>query len=46
MQHLKMFEIKKIELVEKESYKAILSENIKLPISKNGYAELKKVLEN
>ncbi len=38
-------EIKKIELFEKGSYKVILSDQSKLPISKSGYAKLKEILK-
>ena len=37
--------IKKIELFEKGNYKAILSNQTKLPISKSGYTKLKEILK-
>src|SRR5690606_35010236 len=37
-------EIKKIELVEKESYQVHLKEGQRLPVSKTGYSKLKEVL--
>ncbi|MFC2134288.1 LytR/AlgR family response regulator transcription factor [Bacteroidota bacterium] len=36
--------IKQIELFEKESYKVILTNGDKLPVSKNGYTKLKELL--
>ena len=36
--------IKKIELVEKETYKLFLDEGTALPVSKSGYEKLKKIL--
>ncbi|MFC2084614.1 LytR/AlgR family response regulator transcription factor [Bacteroidota bacterium] len=36
--------IQKIELFEKESYKVILKNNLRLPISKTGYSNLKNIL--
>ncbi len=36
--------IKKIELVEKESYRIILDDGTKLPVSKSGYERLKNIL--
>jgi len=37
-------EIKKIELLEKESYQVILKNGTSLPVSKTGYAKLKEIL--
>jgi two-component system LytT family response regulator len=37
--------VKQIQLVEKESYNALLHDNIKLPVSKSGYQILKEILE-
>jgi len=37
--------IKKIELVEKDSYKVILDEGTGLPVSKSGYDKLKKLFK-
>jgi two-component system, LytTR family, response regulator len=36
-------EIKQIELLEKETYQAILSDKKKLPVSKTGYEKLKEI---
>jgi two-component system LytT family response regulator len=36
--------IKKIELVEKESYRLVLDDGTKLPVSKSGYEKLKSIL--
>lgn len=41
---VKMEQIKQIELFEKESYRVILHEGNKLPVSKNGYQKLKEIL--
>ena len=38
-------EIKKIELLEKESYTVILPDKTSLPVSKTGYAKLKELLK-
>lgn len=38
-------EIKKLELVEKESYQAILADKTTLPVSKTGYDKLKEILK-
>lgn len=37
--------VKQIQLVEKETYNALLHDNIKLPVSKSGYQILKEILE-
>ena len=37
--------IKKIELVEKESYKVILDDGTGLPVSKSGYEKLKTLFK-
>jgi two-component system, LytTR family, response regulator len=38
-------EIKKLELLEKESYQVYLDKNISLPVSKTGYDKLKAILK-
>ena len=40
----KITQIKQIELFEKDSYRVILHEGTKLPVSKSGYAKLKEIL--
>lgn len=37
--------IKKIELLEKETYSVLLSNGIKLPVSKSGYEKLKSIIK-
>lgn len=37
--------VKQIQLVEKESYNALLHDNTKLPVSKTGYQDLKKFFD-
>lgn len=37
--------VKQIQLVEKESYNALLYDNTKLPVSKTGYQDLKKFFD-
>lgn len=37
--------VKQIQLVEKETYNALLHDSIKLPVSKSGYQVLKEILE-
>ena len=41
---VKISQIKQIELVEKETYKVTLHNGVKLPVSRNGYAKLKEIL--
>lgn len=41
---VKIEQIKQIELFEKESYRVILLEGNKLPVSKSGYQKLKEIL--
>lgn len=41
----KISQIKQLELYEKESYRVILKDGTKLPVSKTGYAKLKEVLK-
>jgi two-component system, LytTR family, response regulator len=41
---VKVTQIKQIELFEKESYRVILNEGTKLPVSKSGYQKLKEIL--
>ena len=38
-------EIKKLELLEKETFQVYLSENISLPVSRTGYDKLKEILK-
>lgn len=38
-------EIKKLELIEKESYQVVLADNTTLPVSKTGYDKLKEILK-
>ncbi len=42
---VKIEEIKMIELLEKESYVAVIKNGDKLPVSKNGYNKLKEILD-
>jgi two-component system LytT family response regulator len=42
---VKLSSVKQIELFEKESYRAILSDGKKLLVSKNGYLNLKEILK-
>ncbi len=41
---VKITQIKQIELFEKESYRLILNDGNKLPVSKSGYQKLKEIL--
>lgn len=41
---VKVTQIKQIELFEKESYRVILNDGTKLPVSKSGYQKLKEIL--
>jgi len=41
---VKVTQIKLIELFEKESYRVILNDGTKLPVSKSGYQKLKEIL--
>jgi two-component system LytT family response regulator len=42
---VKLSLIKQIELFEKESYRVILSDGIKLPVSKSGYQNLREIIK-
>jgi two-component system, LytTR family, response regulator len=42
---VKVTQIKQIELFEKESYRVILNDGTKLPVSKSGYQKLKEILK-
>ena len=42
---LQLKELNKIEALDKDSYIAILKSGVKLPVSRNGYEKLKKVLK-
>ncbi|MEI7801775.1 MAG: LytTR family transcriptional regulator DNA-binding domain-containing protein [Bacteroidota bacterium] len=41
---IQLSQITRIELMEKESYCALLKSGTKIPLSKTGYAKLKEVL--
>ena len=41
---INLSQIKRIELMEKESYCALLKSGVKIPLSKSGYTRLKDVL--
>lgn len=42
---VKLSAIKQIELFEKESYRVLLQDGIKLPVSKSGYQNLKEIFK-
>ncbi|MHB8906865.1 MAG: LytR/AlgR family response regulator transcription factor [Melioribacteraceae bacterium] len=42
---VKLSAIKQIELFEKESYRVLLQDGVKLPVSKSGYQNLKEIIK-